>query len=219
MFLKLLLELRPGGKLDDHSNNTNAIVSAWMDEFYNVQLTDNERRKLFEAIDELRSANLICQDYNQGPSFVILTEKGEKVAEEGRDPDVHGVQLQDVIKDDKIISVCLDDFDSGKYENAIFAAFKLIEEEVRKKAGLSPSDYGVDLITNALHPTKGKLSIPQCKQPGEQEGVYNLFKGAIAFFKNPSSHRTVKYDDSSTTIEILAFAELLLKILSTAQVK
>jgi len=51
----------------------------------------------------------------------------------------------------------------------------------------------------------------------EQEGVYNLFKGAIAFFKNPSSHRTINYDNKLVAIEIIALAELLLQILSTAQ--
>ena len=217
MFLKVLLELRPGGKLDYRSNNTSSIVSAWMNEYFNVQLTDDERQKLSEGIDELRSANLICQDYEQGPSFVKLTGKGEKLAEEGKDPDVHGVQLQEIIKDDKIISRCLDDFDSGKYENAVFSAFKLVEEEIRVKANLDEKDYGVSLITKALHPSKGVLSIPQCKLSAEQEGVYNLFKGAVAFFKNPSSHRSVNYEDPLTAIEILAFAELLLKILLTAQ--
>lgn len=81
------------------------------------------------------------------------------------------------------------------------------------------SDYGVSLITKALHPDKGVLSIPQCKLPSEQEGVYNLFKGAIAFFKNPSSHRSINYEDPLTAIEIIAFAERLLKLLSTAQTK
>jgi uncharacterized protein (TIGR02391 family) len=219
MFLKVLLELRPGGKLDYRSNNTSSIVSAWMNEYFNIQLTEDERQKLFEGIDELRSANPICQDYEQGPSFVKLTAKGKTLAIEEKDPDVHGVQLQEIIKNGKIISTCQDDFDSGKYEKAIFSAYKLVEEEVRVKAGLSESDYGVSLITKALHPDKGVLSIPQCKLVNEQEAVYNLFKGALGFFKNPSSHRTVNYNEPLITIEILAFAELLLKILSTAQVK
>ena len=36
MFLKVLLELRPGGKLDYRSNNTSSIVSAWMNEYFNI---------------------------------------------------------------------------------------------------------------------------------------------------------------------------------------
>jgi hypothetical protein len=55
--------------------------------------------------------------------------------------------------------------------------------------------------------------------PHEQEGAYNLFKGAIALFKNPSSHRTVNYDDRLAVIQIIAFAELLLRIISTAQLR
>jgi uncharacterized protein (TIGR02391 family) len=185
MFLKVLLELRPGGKLDGHPNNTSTIVSAWMDEYFNIQLTDSERQKLFEGIDELRSANLICQDYEQGPSFVVLTAKGEKLAAEGKDPDVYGVQLQEVVRNQELLSGCLDSFDVGKYDTAIFSAFRLVEEKLRTKAELDENHLGVNLVTEALHPEKGLLFIPQCKVKSEKEGIYNLFKGAIAFFKNP----------------------------------
>ena len=212
MFLKLLLELRPGGKMDDHGNNTSSIVGAWMDEYFDVQLTQNERQRLFEGIDELRSANLICQDYEQGPSFVVLTAKGEKLAEEGKDPDVYGVQLQEVVKDGELLSTCSDSIDIGEYETA------RAEEKIRRKAELDENYLGINLVNKALHPEKGLLVITQCKVKSEQEGIYNLFKGAIAFFKNPASHRKVKYEDPLTAIKIIAFAELLLQIISTAQI-
>jgi len=113
----------------------------------------------------------------------------------------------------------LDSFKDDRYEDAIFSAFKLVEEEVRNKAGLGPSDIGEQLMTKALHHSTGKLIIPSCKLPHEQEGVYNLFKGAIALFKNPSSHRTVNYDDRLAVIQIIAFADLLLKLISTAELR
>ena len=81
---------------------------------------------------------------------------------------------------------------------------------------LGADDYGVVLITKALHPDSGKLKIPTCRLSQEQDGVYNLFKGSIAFFKNPSSHRTVNYNDRMITMKIIALSELLLQILSTA---
>lgn len=113
----------------------------------------------------------------------------------------------------------MDSFKDDRYEDAIFSAFKLVEEEVRNKAGLGPSDIGEQLMTKALHHSTGKLIIPSCKLPHEQEGVYNLFKGAIALFKNPSSHRTVNYDDRLAVIQIIAFADLLLKLISTAELR
>jgi hypothetical protein len=50
-----------------------------------------------------------------------------------------------------------------EYETAIFSSYKLVEEEVRKKTGLGASSYGDALITEALHPNRGRLSIPSCK--------------------------------------------------------
>ena len=217
MFLKFLLELRTGGKMCHYSNNTSSIVSKWMDEYFEVRLNPIERQRLFEGIDELRNANLICQDYEQGPSFVVLTAKGEKIAKEEKDPEVYGVQLQEIIRDRELLSTCLDSFDTGKYDTAIFSAFRLVEEKIRKKAELDENHLGVNLVTEALHPEKGLLVISQCKVKSEQEGIYNLFKGAIAFFKNPPSHREVKYEDPLTAIKVIGFAELLLQAISTAQ--
>jgi hypothetical protein len=87
---------------------------------------------------------------------------------------------------------------------------------VRDRASLGVGDLGVDLMTKALHPSSGKLVIPDCKLIAEQEGVYNLFKGAIALYKNPSSHRTVVYDDRLSVIRVIALAEDLLGILDKA---
>jgi uncharacterized protein (TIGR02391 family) len=217
MFLKVLYEIQYGDL--GWTWDIKGIIGATIDVYFGVSLTPDERERAYEGVEELRSSKFIIRDYDQGESFVLLTAKGKELVENGKDPDVHGVQLQEIIRDLKILAKCQDDFDSGKYENAIFSAFKLVEEEVRNKAGLDESHYGTTLFTKALHHDRGMLHIPQCKLPSEQEGVYNLFKGAIALFKNPSSHRTVNYEDPSTAIEIIAFAELLLQILSTAQTK
>jgi uncharacterized protein (TIGR02391 family) len=219
LFLEFLYELRPGGKMDHHTNNVNAIVESWIDEYSKIQLTENERQKLSEGVNELRNANLICQDYKQGPNFVVLTQKGKKLVEDGKEVDLYGVQLQEVVRNDELLSVCLDNFETGKFDTAVFSAFRLVEEKIRKKAELDENHLGVTLVTEALHPEKGLLFIPQCRVKSEQEGIYNLFKGAIAFFKNPISHREVKYEDPLTTIRIIGFAEFLLQIILNAQTK
>lgn len=121
--------------------------------------------------------------------------------------------------DKELLHKCLNPFNDGDYETAIFSAYKFVEEKVRTISGASLGDIGVDLMTKALHPERGRLLINTCKLPAEQEGVYNLFKGSIAFFKNPSSHRTVNYEDKIVTIQIISFADLLLKILSLASRK
>ena len=74
-------------------------------------------------------------------------------------------------------------------------------------------------MNKAFNPTSGKLVVPTCAVSAEQEGVQSLFRGAISFFKNPSSHRTVDYNDRQVAIQIIAFAELLLDILSKAELR
>ena len=217
MFLKVLYEIQYG-KLKGYSHGTDSIVPQWMNLHCNIKMTQEECQLTHEAIQELRNSGLIAQDASQSSSvFQVLTPRGKEIVEKKRDPDIYGLQLQQVIKNVDLLSRCLDIFDNDDYETAIFSAYKMIEEEVRKKAGLDASFYGDALITEALHPIKGKLLIPSCKLANEQEGVYNLFKGSIGFFKNPSSHRTVSYEDRLNTIEILTLADLLLQILSTAQ--
>jgi Protein of unknown function (Hypoth_ymh) len=52
---------------------------------------------------------------------------------------------------------------------------------------------------------------------GEQVATMALFWGAIGVFKNPSSHRQVTYDDVTMASEIVLLADLLLRMLESAQ--
>lgn len=219
MFLKVLYEIECGS-LKDHSSGIGSIVPSWMNEYWKIKMTSEDIKRTYEAIQELKNSGVIVKDPTQSEEvFQVLTEKGRQIVEKQIDPDIHGLQLEQVITNPTLLEKCLDSFKDDRYEDAIFSAYKLVEEEVRNKAGLGPSDIGEVLMTRALHPATGNLIIPSCKVPNEQEGVYNLFKGAIALFKNPSSHRTVNYSDRLDVIKTIAFAELLLRIISTAQPK
>lgn len=219
MFLKILYDIQYG-TWQGRSWGTDSIVPTWMNEYWKMEMTSEDIKKTYEAIQELKTSGLIVQDPSQRDDvFQILTEKGKEIVEKQRDPDIHCVQLEQIVKNAPLLEKCLETFKEDRYEEAIFSAYKLVEEKVRGKAGLGLDDIGMTLMTKALHPNTGKLIIPSCKLPNEQEGVYNLFKGAIAFFKNPSSHRTVDYDDRLVTIEIIAFADILLHIISTAQLR
>ncbi len=117
----------------------------------------------------------------------------------------------------KIAERCKALFATGIYEDAIFAAFRTIEEEVRRRSGSDATDLGVGLMSKAMNPKSPVLRFRAIDS--EQEAVHSLFRGAIGAFKNPSSHRSVAYPDATRVLEFMAFASLLMHMLDAAEVK
>jgi uncharacterized protein (TIGR02391 family) len=102
----------------------------------------------------------------------------------------------------------------GEYETAIFNALKEVEIAVRTAGSYPTTLLGTDLMSEAFKPKVGKLtdaSLPEA----EQIGLRNLFLGAIAYYKNPGSHRHFPTDPVEVA-EILSFASLLLRIVESS---
>ncbi|MEA3189286.1 MAG: hypothetical protein QOD99_3116 [Chthoniobacter sp.] len=114
----------------------------------------------------------------------------------------------------KIVSRCNALLSAGNLEDAVFAAFRTIEEEVRLRSGCEPTDLGVNLISKAMNPKSPLLRFRSVDS--EQESVHSLFRGAIGAFKNPLSHRSVDYPEQVRVLELLAFASLLMQMLDAA---
>ncbi len=103
-------------------------------------------------------------------------------------------------------------FMRGKYETAVFEAFKTLEIRVREMADFEDEVIGVKLMRQAFAPENGFLSHPG-EPGGERVAVMELFTGAIGRFKNPSSHRRTELTDPTEAVEILQFASYLHRIL------
>ncbi|MFB8040302.1 TIGR02391 family protein [Streptomyces hydrogenans] len=112
-------------------------------------------------------------------------------------------------------------FDLGDYETACFAAMKAVEVAVRDASGLDNSLVGVALMRKAFQPHQnGKPGGPLADagaEGGEQEAESTLFAGAMGRYKNPSSHRTVDFDDPIEAAQIIQFANLLLRQVDRAK--
>lgn len=99
----------------------------------------------------------------------------------------------------------------GDLDDAVFAAFKAVEEAVRSAGNFGPTDYGVDLMRDAFNPTSGPLT--NTAQPkSEREALAHLFAGAIGSYKNPHSHRTVSVTDPREAQVMVLLASHLLRI-------
>lgn len=100
----------------------------------------------------------------------------------------------------------------GEYELAAFAAMRAVEVRVRDAGGYTNADIGVPMMRNAFHAETGPLTDADT-EGGERQGVSDLFAGAFAVFKNPTSHRIVTFDDPSEAAEVVSLASLLLRVL------
>ncbi len=116
---------------------------------------------------------------------------------------------------DGALSSAQSNFALGDYETAAFAAMKAVEVAVREAAGLSNELLGVNLMRKAFSPKDGVLRDPEA-EGGEQQATADLFAGAIGAYKNPASHRVVKFEDPMEVAEVIQLADLLLRIVRRA---
>ncbi len=103
----------------------------------------------------------------------------------------------------------------GEFEAAAFIAMREVEIAVRELTEFDDTVIGTDLMNKAFG-QGGPLAdadIPRA----EREGLQSLYRGAVAVFKNPASHRPLSFDDPVEAAEIVLFADLLLRIVDRAR--
>jgi uncharacterized protein (TIGR02391 family) len=105
----------------------------------------------------------------------------------------------------------------GEYELGALAAMREVEIRVRKLSKAGEGDIGVNLMKSALG-VDGPLADPRLER-GEREATMALFWGAIGVFKNPSSHRQVRFDDPTLAAEVILLADLLLRMLDRTKAR
>lgn len=100
-------------------------------------------------------------------------------------------------------------FIRGKYEIAIFAAFKEIEIATRDASKITDKD-GDKLMRKAFDIKSGPLT-DKAQRESEQYAIAHLFAGAFGYFRNPVSHRETDLNDPVEAAEIIMFASYLLR--------
>jgi hypothetical protein len=74
-------------------------------------------------------------------------------------------------------------------------------------------------MAKAFSPFVGKLTVAPNATIEVQDGILNLFGGAVAVFGNPESDMPIDYDDGQVAVGIIMFVELLLEVLAQAKQK
>lgn len=175
------------------------------------------KEDVLDYIEELKQKRFIQVWDEHNPNRFKFSTRGADYAEKfitGSDDVVP--DLDELLRDAELREKALTAYRAGDYEDAVFKAYKAVEERLRKMASAGAGDIGAALVSKALNPTGGILRIPTCAVPAEEEGAHMLFRGAIQLFKNPSSHRTVDWSNAVSTAQVLCLADMLLATLSTA---
>ena len=167
---------------------------------------------VIEAWVWLEREGLIAPKPGQTGDWVFITRRGRKFRELG---DVGKFKAANLLPhetlDSTLASKVRPVFLRGDYDTAVLLAFREVEIRVRKSGGYSAEDIGTKLMRKAFHIKTGNLT--DTKQvKSEKEGIAHLFTGAIAAFKNPGSHRDINIEDPVEVVELIAMADLLIKI-------
>lgn len=123
------------------------------------------------------------------------------------------LQLLDALQlHPRIIRASKSLFSSGHYAEAIFAAFKAVNNFIKRKTGQSLD--GKDLMAKAFSESKPIIKINKLTTQSErdkQEGFRFLFMGAMIGIRNPKAHDDTRQIDYHKALEYLAFASLLMR--------
>ncbi len=217
--------------LEDHASDISRRGIGNKGTWITRDMSDEERARALgasiralEAYDWLYLHGLVAprQDATGFTETGYITERGREVlartdglatlrAEERLNVDLHPILAERVRQQ----------FLLGEYELAGLLAMKMVEVRVRDLGGYGDDLIGIKLMRTAFSHEEarlGKLADP-AQEVAEREATAHLFSAAIGLFKNPVSHRQVRFDDPTVAAEIVLFADLLHRILDDVEAR
>jgi len=183
----------------------------------NGELQQEVSNAISAAWNWLRVNGLVCSDTGGNPSFDRITKLGRQVKDRNG---VRGLLSDELLPTAFLHPTLLQDarplFLQGRFDTAVFEAFKALEVAVRTAGKYGPDKIGVTLMNAAFHPQNGPLT-DQTLEAGERQALMQLMVGAIGSYKNPASHRKVEIARDEAR-EMIILASHLLKIVDARPV-
>ena len=113
----------------------------------------------------------------------------------------------------EIATQALEQYRLNHYDDAVLAAFKVVEERLRAITAL-PGATAQKLVDAAFHPVTGLLIDPHALPP-ILEGRYLFYKGAFLCYRNPQAHSFVGVSQAEA-FDLLILANRLLLTIENA---
>ena len=157
--------------------------------------------------------------YNGNNGFKIITRRGRTL--------VLGVEFQTfrnslLLPKENLHPRMRDEvwsaFVRAQFSVAVFLSMRAVETFVREVAGYGPDMHGVNLLRAAWHDEQGPLTDDNL-EPAEKQAVSALFSGAYGYFRNPAAHRDVDIDTAEQAVEIILFANHLMRMTEAAHLR
>jgi DNA-binding PadR family transcriptional regulator len=158
-----------------------------------------EERKLVEVDDTLRLPE----------RTVTVTELGRQVVKQWREALWIKVHVEDRELRDRYLTALQDGL---KYDDVIGRVCVLVEDRVRRKAGLANEFIGIKLMEQAFDPQFGPL-VMVSQHGGEQTGVMNSFKGVMGWVRNTTGHRIMDTFTENDVHRFIAWIDYLFKLI------
>ena len=118
-----------------------------------------------------------------------------------------------LITESEIVDVARDLFVSGHYSHAVQEAFKGVEKYVATKSGrdIASATALMDFVFSPKSPILIWTERKKQSEKDEQAGYQRLFSGAMLGIRNPVTHEFNWIQDPDLALELLCFAQHLLK--------
>jgi uncharacterized protein (TIGR02391 family) len=111
----------------------------------------------------------------------------------------------------KVVNASRALFENEHYAQAIFEAFKAVENFVQDKSDLKI--FGTNLMETVFNEENPIIKVPEAGHyyKDVQRGFKHLFVGATQAIRNPKAHKEIEQKDPYITLQYLGFASFLLK--------
>ena len=125
-----------------------------------------------------------------------------------------------VVIEPEIQSVAGDLFMSGHYNLAVAEAFKAVDKFIAERVP-SITQSGTTLMDQVFAPNAPHLKwskLTSASEIDEQKGYHRLFSGAMLGIRNPTTHEFGWVDEPDLALELIIFAQHLLRKAKLAEV-
>lgn len=148
-----------------------------------------------------------------GGLVVLRAVKSDILAGVGVD-NIHTIDIEGLPLHPRIAEVCVELYRDGHFSSAVLEASKALINYVKEKSRQDNLD-GAPLMRTVFSPNNPILSF-EVTDIAEQEGMMNLFVGAVLAIRNPRGHDFPE-DSPERSLEYISFISLLANLVQASR--